>query len=206
VLEWMCHVSPLVSGSVSVFIGLLALAFRAGGTVEKISLPGVFEVKLNAPYTIPQTPRALYYSLGFFACAAALYSLPLTGACTLCSGMPGQTAWIYVGQYDPTLGKFVIGPFVRPEKSDERPENIDSNEWVPLNEPLKTMILDYNTRGLMRALDSPFILNGMVNYTCKVLLKGQRLYVAQRDMNGPSANVQHLWLRVRMAPPGAALQ
>jgi hypothetical protein len=202
-LEPLCRLAPTIGASAFVLIGLVALAFRRGGTIERISIPGIFDVKLRQPYTIPQTPNAIYYAAPLFAGAVALYSISWTGLCALCGGMPGETAWIYIGQYNPIEGSFANGPNARPEKPNEHLQDIKGGEWVVLNTPLKTMILDYSTRGTMRALDSPFS-GGTINYTCKILPKGQRLYVAEKKMRGPSEDLQHIWLRVRMAPPGVS--
>ena len=119
-----------------------------------------------------------------------------------CDGMPGETAWIYVGQYNGFTGNFVHGPFLKAEAGNVPVQNIPEGSWIVLSESRKTMILDYATKGIDRAMDSPFRLDGHVSYTCKVFPAGQRLYVAGKEINGPSSEIQHVWFRVRLEPPG----
>jgi hypothetical protein len=51
-------------------------------------------------------------------------------------------------------------------------------------------------------MDNPFLKDGKVTYTCKFLDAGQRLYVADKKINGPNKSDQHVWLRVRTTPVG----
>jgi hypothetical protein len=119
-----------------------------------------------------------------------------------CMGLPGETAWIYAGAYDGVNRKFKTTPVFKISSSNRAPESVELGDWIELMQPRRTMILDYGTRGLDRALDSPFTLDGKIVYTCKTLGVSERLYVSDRKINGPSPSDSHVWLRVRRAPPG----
>jgi hypothetical protein len=137
-----------------------------------------------------------------FAGAVFLGAVQVFHGCAQCDGMPGETAWIYAGQFNCYTGEFNQGTFVNAEVSGVLPQNIMEGSWINLTENRKTMILDYSTAGLKRAIDSPFRLDGKISYTCKVFPAGQRLYVADKEIRGPTPDIQHVWFRVRIAPPG----
>ncbi|WP_188581539.1 esterase/lipase family protein [Azorhizobium oxalatiphilum] len=119
-----------------------------------------------------------------------------------CAGLPGETAWIYAGEFDQKTSRFKIEPVYIREGANLPSGAVTQGEWVRLTTSRRTMILDYDTSGTARALDSPFTLNGKVNYTCKTLAPGSRLYVADVKINGPSPEESHVWLRVRASLPG----
>jgi hypothetical protein len=125
-----------------------------------------------------------------------------TSAPTVCAGLPGETAWIYAGGFDRKTGLFKIEPVYVREGANLPPGAVKPGEWVRLTTPRKTMILDYDKNGTARAMDSPFTLGANINYTCKILDPGTRLYVADVKINGPSLEDSHMWLRVRTSLPG----
>lgn len=119
-----------------------------------------------------------------------------------CPGLPGETAWVYAGEFDQNARTFTSKAVFSISGADRRPEDVRRGDWIELTSTRKTMIIDYSKTGQTRALDSPFSLNGHVDYTCKTLPVGQRLYVVYIDVNGPSKSESHMWLRVRYSPPG----
>jgi hypothetical protein len=137
--------------------------------------------------------------ISFPWCAAAASKETAT---TKCDGMPGETAWIYGGEFNGLTGSARQGPFVVSDPPGTLVQDIRPGSWIKLTEARKTMILDYSTRGLDRAMDSPFRLDGKVSYTCKSFPAGQRLYVAGKEINGPEPDIQHVWFRIRLTPPG----
>ena len=116
--------------------------------------------------------------------------------------MPGETAWIYAGEFDGSAGIFKLGPFVASEIPGTATQDIPEGSWIKLLDARRTMILDYVTKGLERSMDSPFELNGKISYTCRTLPIGQRLYIADKRINGPKPDDRHIWFRVRLTPPG----
>lgn len=202
VLEWVCEFSPAIGASALLAMALIAIVLWRGGKVTKIKVPGLFEVELQKPVVFAGSRYLLYASLVGMASAAGLMAVQLAYECSACEGMPGQTAWIYGGQYDPTSNEFLHGPFAIAESAGTALADVREGTWVRLLEPRNTMILDYEASGLDRALDSPFRLDGRVSYTCKFLPTGTRLYVAQKEVMGPSPQVRHIWFRVRAVPPG----
>jgi hypothetical protein len=63
VLELIYKLVLSVSVPILLFVGLTVLALRTGGTIEKVQISGIFQVKLANPLTIPRYPRALYFAL-----------------------------------------------------------------------------------------------------------------------------------------------
>jgi hypothetical protein len=159
-----------------------------------------FRTATNFLELFPEDDRAKVYEL-YTKCISQILHVRAWNA-EQCDGMPGETAWIYAGQYEADTGRFVQGPFAVAELEKVPVQNITEGSWIKLTVSRKTMIIDYSTRGVERALDSPFRLDGKVSYTCKIFPVGQRLYVAAKEINGPSAEVRHVWFRVRLAPPG----
>lgn len=119
-----------------------------------------------------------------------------------CVGLLGETAWIYAGELDQTTRRFKGELIFERESANLSASGVERGEWIRLITSRKTMILDYEQLGTRRAMDSPFTLNGHVNYTCRILQPGERLYVAEVDVNGPSLEESHMWLRVRATLPG----
>lgn len=146
---------------------------------------------------------------------AVLLVVQLARPCESCQGMPGETAWIYVGNYNSVTGEFAQGPFVLAQDG-RRADQIDEGDWITVSASRRTMILDFDVTGTLRAMDDPFCSvatlaamdscnnrgTGVITYTCRNFDPGQRLYVADRAMRGPSETDRNLWLRVRLEPPG----
>lgn len=122
-----------------------------------------------------------------------------------CSGLPGETAWIYAGGFDRRTGLFKNEPVYMREGGLPF-EIVKPGEWVRLTTQRKTMILDYDKNGTARAMDSPFTMNSNIRYTCKTIDPGTRLYIADVKINGPSAEDSHVWFRVRTSVPGSHLR
>jgi hypothetical protein len=202
VLDLICPLSPAIWASVFVAIALVGAVLWRGGTVAKIKIPALVDVDLSKPIVFVGRAWLGYVAIAALLLAAPLASLQFTHQCDRCDGMPGETAWIYVGQYDPETGQFANGPYVESTQPGIKPQDIRAGSRVRLTEARRTMILDYSTFGLKRALESPFRLDGKVTYTCKMFAAGTELFVADRDVQGPSLEVRHIWLRVRLAPPG----
>jgi hypothetical protein len=202
ILDWACRISPAIGASIFVAIGLIAIILWRGGTIETVKIPGIFDVKLKEPIVFSGRPLLLYLSVAAFVAAVGLASLQQFHGCERCDGMPGETAWIYGGQFDRATGNFALGPFLSSTETGIAPQAVQAGSRITLTEPRKTMILDYPTLGLVRAMDSPFRRDGKIAYTCKTFPSGQQLYVAAKEINGPSPDVQHLWVRVRVTPPG----
>lgn len=191
-----CH---LRSEPRRLFIALVTLVAWRGGKIDKIKIPGLSDVQLNEPIVF--TGRRYMPVIAVLAAVSAgvLAYLQSGDSCVRCSGLPGETAWIYVGNTDRS-GKFGAPPIKA--ENGAAPIDVRPGTWITLTETRKTMILDYDSQGTKRALDSPFTLNGKVAYTCKLLPVGQRLFVADRKLNGPNPDDQHLWLRIRLSPVG----
>lgn len=200
-LDLLCTVSPAIGASVLLALALVSIVARQGGTIDTVKIPGLADVKLKTPFVLTGSRFLLALSVSAFVGAVALAVLQAAGGCERCDGMPGETAWIYGGEKG-VGDQFNSGPFFVPEKAGFKASDVKSGDWIKLTESRKTMILDYDTLQVKRAMDSPFMVPGRIVYTCKVFAVGQRLYVADKRVNGPSQDVQHVWLRVRMKPPG----
>jgi hypothetical protein len=203
-LDLICQFSPTIAASVCLTLAVISLVLWRGGTIKSIRIPGLFDVDLKDPIVFSGSRFLPCISGVALAGGLGLFAVQATGRCTRCDGMPGETAWIYAGQFDGRTGSFQQGPFVVSELTGTLPQNIPPGSWIKLTDSLKTMILDYSTRGVERARDSPFRLDGKVSYTCRVLPVGQRLYVADKKIDGPSPDTRHEWLRVRLTPPGVS--
>jgi len=131
------------------------------------------------------------------------HGLPIPSWTNSCDGLPGETAWIYAGQFDKINNKFTIEPVFVRVGGNLAPGGVKTGEWIRLSTNRRTMILDYDTSGIKRAMDSPFLLNGKITYTCKTLPPGENLYVADVKIDGPSPSENHMWLRVRLTLPGS---
>jgi hypothetical protein len=189
--------------------------FLSKSFCTKYWLPLLTEGAIVADSPSPESPNILVrfiniLKIKYVVLAVATYftyliaaqsgaSLPFASQCT---GLPGDTAWIYAGEFDRALNRFKFDPVFERENADLSVEGVSRGEWIRLTTARKTMILDYDVSGTARAMDSPFSLNGKINYTCKVLEPGDRLYVAEVKLNGPSPEENHMWLRVRNTLPG----
>ncbi|UWU73109.1 hypothetical protein N2603_23695 [Bradyrhizobium huanghuaihaiense] len=199
VLNWVCVISPAIGASALGFIALVTLVAWRGGTISKIKIPGLFDVDLSKPIVFAGRPYMPVIAVLAAIAASGLAYAQTGDACTRCLGLPGETAWIYVGRTDRT-GKF-DPPSIKAENGAAIID-VKAGTWITLIQSRRTMILDYDTLGTKRALDSPFMLNGKVTYTCKSLSVGQRLLVADRKLAGPNPDDQHLWFRIRTTPIG----
>lgn len=201
VLDWFCKSSPAMGASALGAISLIALVLWRGGTVDTIKIPGIFDVKLSKPLVFGGSKIMAALACVALAGALGLGGLQVIGNCDRCSGLPGETAWIYVGEF--VDGKFISTVPIEPESKGVAPQDVPKGSWITLTQPRKTMINDWSSTKTLRALDSPFDDMGRhVSYTCKVLPIGQRLFIADRQFLGPGPNDRHLWLRVRLTPPG----
>lgn len=201
-LDLVCRFSPLVGASALLALAFISIALWRGGTIEALKIPGLFDVKLGRPINFSGKRYLSYVSILAFVAALFLAGFQLTQDCSRCEGMPGQTAWIYAGSYDSDADTAQAPPFVESDPTGVATQNIAPNTWIKLLERRNTMILDYATQGTERALDSPFRRDGKVSYTCKWLEAGDRVYVAAKEINGPSPKEQHIWFRVRFTRPG----
>lgn len=149
-------------------------------------------------------PRTWLLVAGAGAASFAVigYLLAAGNVADRCQGLPGETAWIYAGPYDALQARFKAPPTFKISNQDRDAAYVEPGDWIELLQPRRTMILDYAKTGTDRALDSPFLLNGKINYTCKNLNAGDKVYVADKKVNGPTASDNHVWLRVRAGPPG----
>ncbi len=199
ILDWICRLSPAIGASALVVIALITLVAWRGGTIDKIKIPGLFDVTLQQPIVFSGRRYMPVIAAIALVLAGVFAWLQSADSCIRCTGMPGETAWIYVGHADRN-GNFDQGPFAVSE-TGVKAQDIRVGMWVKIVDARKTMIIDYDTLGIKRALESPFS-QGKVVYTCKVLPVGQRLYVADRRMRGPNEDDQHLWFRVRTSAIG----
>src|SRR5207244_865924 len=80
-----------------------------------------------------------------------------------------------------------------------KPEDIVKGSWIKLTAQQSTWILDYSTKGIERANDDPFNMDGKIERTCRILPAGKELYVADKKINGSAyaKNIKHEWLRVQ---------
>lgn len=198
---FLCRFSLGVISGLLVFLALTFIVVWNGGKIEKIKIPGLFDVTLDPPITFPGN-RYVALLAGFcFFVAAVAGSFQYFNPCTTCEGLPGQTAWIYAGNVDLNTGKFTEAPVLESIPAGTKILDIEARTWIKLLAPRRTMILDYDTTGHSRALDSPFS-KGKVAYTCKLLSAGQELYVAEKRVNGPDPRDNHVWFRVRFTRVG----
>jgi hypothetical protein len=200
--DWVCRFTPAIGASVLFVMALIAISVLVGGSAGKIRFPALSEMRLAHPIVI--NGLMLCVTLLAVAGAAGLGYVQATHACVSCEGMPGETAWIYAGQFNPQTKKFTQGEFVSSEKAGVPVQNIGAGNWITLKDTLRTMIVDYDKTGSARASDNPFIKGGTMNYTCKMFPVGKRLYVVDKQTGDPSPSIRHIWLRVRMSPPGVA--
>jgi hypothetical protein len=200
IVDLFCKVSPAIGVGVCIAIALLSVAAWRGGHIEKVSIPGLFEIKFKEPIVFEGNKLFLGVSLFSLIVAIAIGSLQFGKTCERCDGLPGETAWIFGGTLDYS-GGFSQGPYLRAENAGVAPAQVAPGMWVILEEPRKTMIMGYDITKLARAMDSPFS-GGPVNYTCKLLPKGTRLLIADRQIRGPSPAERHIWYRVRFTPVG----
>jgi hypothetical protein len=119
-----------------------------------------------------------------------------------CNGLPGETAWIYAGGIDRVKQRFNLEPFFVREGGNLPSVEIKSGEWIRLTTNRKTMILNYKKQGVALAMFNPFLMGYNIDYTCRDLPAGQRLYVADVKIDGPSLNESHMWIRIRYTLPG----
>lgn len=201
VSEFLCHFSLGLISGLLVFLALAFIVVWNGGKIEKIKIPGLFDVTLDPSIALPGN-RYVASLAGFcFVVAAVAGAFQFFNPCTSCDGLPGQTAWIYAGNVDLEKGTFTEAPILESVPSGTKVQDIATGSWIKLLRPRRTMILDYDTSGKARALDSPFA-SGKVNYTCKLLGDGQELYVADKRVNGPDKTDSHVWFRVRLTRVG----
>jgi hypothetical protein len=204
VLDWVCRFTPAIGASVLFVMALIALLVWIGGAIERIKVPPLFDIRLAHPIVFNGSWLMFGLALLALAGAGGLGYVQATHTCASCEGMPGETAWVYAGQFNPQTKKFTQGEFVSSEKAGVPIQNIAAGNWILLKDNLRTMIVDYDKSGTARATDNPFTKGATMNYTCKKLPVGQRLYVVEKQTADPLPGVRHIWLRVRKSPPGVA--
>jgi hypothetical protein len=202
--DWICRFSPAIGALVLLVLALLALVVWRGGAVETVKIPRLFEKKLPRPIVLPGSRAMLYVAAVAIVAALGLSALQVTHACVSCDGIPGETAWVYAGEFNPQTKKFTKGEFVAAEKAGLAAQNIGPGSWITLKDALRTMIVDYDKTGLARATDSPLTKNTTISSTCRKLPAGQRLYVMEKQVADAAPGVRNIWLRVRLSPPGVA--
>jgi hypothetical protein len=202
--ELICRFSPAIGALVLLLLALFALLVWRGGAIESIGIPRLFNRTLKRPIVLPGSWAMLYAAMVAIVAAAGLGALQLTHACASCDGMPGETAWVFAGEFNTQTKKFTKGEFVAAEKAGVPAQNIASGSWITLKDSLRTMIVDYDKTGMARATDSPLTKNATVSPTCRKLAAGQRLYVMDKQVADASPGVRNIWLRVRRSPPGVA--
>jgi hypothetical protein len=133
-LDLICQISPSIGASALAALALVSIVIWRGGTIEKISIPALFEVKLERAVHFRGDNRILYLAGAAFAAAVLLGGLQATHLCERCDGLPGETAWIYVGEVRD--GKFTSTVPVQSELN-VAPQDIPSGSWITLTEPRK---------------------------------------------------------------------
>jgi hypothetical protein len=202
--DMICHFSPAIGALVLLVLALFALVVWRGGAIETLRIPRLFERTLPRPIALPGSQAMLYVAVVAIVAALGLGALQVTHACVSCVGLPGETAWVYVGEFNPQTKKFTKGEFVAAEKAGVPAQNIAPGSWITLKDALRTTIVDYDKTGMARATDSPLIKNATISSTCRKLPAGQRLYVMDKQVADASSGVRNIWLRVRLSPPGVA--
>jgi Na+-transporting methylmalonyl-CoA/oxaloacetate decarboxylase gamma subunit len=200
----VCRFSPAIGALVLLVLALLALVLWGGGAIETVRIPRLFARKLTRPVVLPGSRAMPYVAAVAIAAALGLSALQVTHACVRCDGLPGETAWVYAGEFNPLTKKFTKGEFVAAEKAGVLAQNIGSGSWITLKDSVRTTIVDYDKTGLARASDSPLTRNATISATCRKLPVGQRLYVTDKQTADAGPGVRNIWLRVRLSPPGMA--
>jgi hypothetical protein len=202
--DLICRFSPAIGALALLVLALFAIVVSRGGAIETIKIPRLFERRLPRPIVLPGSRAMLYVAAAAIIAALGLGALQATHACVSCDGMPGETAWVYAGEFNPQTKKFTKGEFVAAEKAGVPAQNIAPGGWITLKDSLRTMIVDYDKTGMARATDSPLTKNTTISSTCRKLPAGQRLYVMDKQVADASPGVRNIWLRVRLSPPGVA--
>jgi hypothetical protein len=204
ILDLICRFSPTLGALALLLLALLAIVVSRGGTIETIKIPRLFERALPRPIVLPGSRTLRYVAAVAMVAALGLATLQVTHACVSCVGLPGETAWVYAGEFNPQTKKFTKGEFVAAEKAGVPAQNIAPGSWITLKDALRTSIVDYDKTGTARATDSPLTKNATISSTCRKLPAGQRLYVMDKQVADASPGVRNIWLRVRLSPPGVA--
>jgi hypothetical protein len=202
--DLICRFSPAIGAFVLLVLALFALVVWRGGAIESIRIPRLFERKLPRPIVLPGSRAMLGVAAVAVIAASGLGALQVTHTCASCDGIPGETAWVYAGEFNAQTKKFTKGEFVVAEKAGVPAQNIVPGSWITLKDSLRTMIVDYDKTGMARATDSPLTKNATISATCRKLAAGQRLYVVDKQVGDASPGVRNIWLRVRLSPPGIA--
>jgi hypothetical protein len=202
--DLICRFSPAIGALALLALALFALVLSRGGAIEAIRIPYLLSRALPRPIVLPGSRAMLYVAAVAVIAGAGLGALQVTHACVSCDGMPGETAWVYAGEFNPQTRKFTKGEFVAAEKAGVPAQNIATGGWIKLKDGLRTMIVDYDKTGMARATDSPLTKNATIAPTCRKLPVGQRLYVMDKQVADASPSVRNIWLRVRLSPPGVA--
>jgi len=195
-LGLICQMSPSIGASALAALALISIVLWRGGTIEKISIPTLFEVKLEKPVHFTGNRLMLYLAVVAFVAAIGLMGLQAAHKCERCDRLPRETAWIYVGEAHG--GVFVSTVPIALDLKGVAPQDVPAGSWITLTERRE---IDPGIAGTKSAMDSPVEDQG--RHTCKVLPIGQRLYVVDKRFEGPPSNdVRHLWLRVTLTKPG----
>jgi hypothetical protein len=203
-IDLVCRFSPAIGAGVLLVLTLFALVVWRGGAIEAVRIPRLFERKLPRPIVLPGSRSMFYVAVVAVVAAIGLTALQLGHACARCDGLPGETAWVYAGEFNPLTKKFTKGEFVAAEKTGVLAQNIAPGSWITLKNSLRTMIVDYDKTGMARATDGPLTKNATIAPTCRMLPAGQRLYVMDKQVGDASPGARNIWLRVRRSPPGVA--
>ena len=201
--DLICRFSPAIGALVLLVLALLALLVWRGGAIETIRIPPLFQRTLARPIVLLGSRAMLYVAAVAIVAALGLGVLQVMHACVSCDGLPGETAWVYAGEFNPQTKKFAKGEFVAAEKAGVLAQNIAPGSWITLKDGLRTMIVDYDKTGMARATDSPLTKNTTIASTCRKLPAGKRLYVMDKQV-ADASGVRNIWLRVRLSPPGVA--
>jgi hypothetical protein len=185
----ICRFSPAIGALALLMLALFAIVVSRVGAIESIK-KGRWALLCVAAIAI--------------VAALGLGALQVTHVCVSCDGMPGETAWVYAGEFNSLTKKFTKGEFVAAEKAGVAAQNIAPGSWITLKDSLRTTIVDYDKTGMARASDNPLTKNATISSTCKKLPAGQRLYVVEKQVGDASSGVRNIWLRVRLSPPGVA--
>src|SRR5437868_8627684 len=125
-LDLICQISPSIGASALAALALISIVLWRGGTVDKISIPALFEVKLEK--AIHFTGKKLMLYLAGVACVAAvtLAALQASHQCERCDGLPGETAWIYIGEAH--QGTFIST--IPIDLKGVAPQDIPAGSWI----------------------------------------------------------------------------
>jgi len=204
IADLICRFSPAIGALALLLLAVLALLLWQGGAIETIRIPRLFEKKLPRPVVLPGSQAMLYLAAVAAGAALGLSALQLAHGCASCDGLPGETAWVFAGEFNPLTKKFTKGEFVAAEKAGVAAQNIAPGSWITLKDNVRTMIVDYDKSGMARATDSPLTKNAVIAPTCRMLAAGRRLFVMDKQAGDAAPGVKNIWLRVRLSPPGVA--